>query len=72
MTNVPATMRAVRVNANGGADALEVETIPTPSPAAGEVLVRVDWAGVNFLDVYKRSGLYKGALPYTAGEEGSG
>jgi NADPH:quinone reductase len=66
------TMRAVRIAAHGGPDALHVETVVVPKPAAGQALVRVEWAGVNFIDVYKRMGLYKVPLPATLGEEGAG
>ena len=66
------TMRAVRVRAPGGPDALELNDIPVPQPGAGEALVRLDVAGVNFIDVYKRTGLYKLPLPATLGEEGAG
>lgn len=66
------TMRAVRIAAHGGPDALHVETVAVPRPAAGQALVRVEWAGVNFIDVYKRVGLYKVPLPATLGEEGAG
>ena len=72
MSRVPATMTAVRLHAPGGADALSVETIPVPRPDAGQALVRVEAAGVNFIDVYKRTGLYKVPLPSTLGEEGAG
>lgn len=65
-------MRAVRVHAPGGTDALQVEDVPVPTPGNGEVLVSVEYAGVNFIDVYKRSGLYKIPLPATLGEEGAG
>ena len=66
------TMRAMRMHATGGADAFVQENLPVPAPAAGEALVRVDYAGVNFIDVYKRTGLYKVPLPATLGEEGAG
>src|SRR3954447_16146866 len=69
---VEGTMRAVRLHEPGGAEALRVETIPIPRPGAGEALVKVEAAGVNFIDVYKRTGLYKGPLPATLGEEGAG
>ncbi len=72
MTPVPSTMRAVRLHAPGGPDALTVETIPVPQPGVGEALVRLEAAGVNFIDVYKRMGLYKVPLPATLGEEGAG
>ena len=66
------TMQAVRVHAPGGPEALQRDEIPVPVPGAGEALVRVEAAGVNFIDVYKRTGLYKAALPATLGEEGAG
>jgi NADPH:quinone reductase len=65
-------MRAIQVRAAGDANALREESVPVPTPKAGEALVRVDYAGVNFIDVYKRKGVYKIALPATVGEEGAG
>jgi NADPH2:quinone reductase len=65
-------MRAIRIHSPGGSQALVLDTIETPKPAAGEALVRVEYAGVNFVDVYKRSGLYPMKLPATLGEEGAG
>ena len=72
MSPTPPTMRAVRIHAPGGADALRVEVVPVPRPGPGEALVRVEAAGVNFIDVYKRTGLYPVPLPATLGEEGAG
>src|SRR5687768_11609094 len=69
---VPATMRAVRIHSHGGADAMRIEDIPVPQPGNGQALVRLEAAGVNFIDVYKRTGLYKVPLPATLGEEGAG
>ena len=69
---VPTVMRAVRIHAHGGADAMRVEEIPVPRPGSGQALVRLEAAGVNFIDVYKRTGLYKVPLPATLGEEGAG
>jgi NADPH2:quinone reductase len=69
---VEGTMRAVRLHEPGGAEALRVETLPIPRPGEGEALVKVEAAGVNFIDVYKRTGLYKLPLPATLGEEGAG
>jgi NADPH2:quinone reductase len=66
------TMRAMRIHATGGVEALLDEQVPVPAPAAGDALVRVEFAGVNFIDIYKRSGLYKVPLPMTLGEEGAG
>ncbi len=68
----PAVMQAIRVHAPGGPEVLHLEEVPVPSPGAGEALVRLEAAGVNFIDVYKRTGLYKMPLPGTLGEEGSG
>lgn len=65
-------MRAIRVHATGGPEALLLEAIPRPGPGVGEVLVRVAAAGVNFIDIYKRSGQYRIPLPATPGEEGAG
>lgn len=72
MTVIPQTMRAVRVHKSGGSDELRVDNIPVPSPGAGQALVRVEASGVNFIDVYKRTGMYKIPLPTTLGEEGAG
>lgn len=65
-------MHAIRVRAAGGPEMLQSESLPVPRPSAGEVLVRVTAAGVNFIDVYKRTGLYRVPLPATLGEEGAG
>jgi len=65
-------MRAVRVHHPGGPEVLQYEELSPPDPKAGEALVEVHAAGVNFIDVYKRAGLYKVALPATIGEEGAG
>ena len=66
-------MKAVRIHAPGGAEALVVEEIPRPEPRPGEALVRIEAAGVNFIDVYFRMGAYKAAsFPMTLGQEGAG
>jgi NADPH:quinone reductase len=65
-------MRAVRIQAHGGVGALRLEQVPVPAPSPGEALVRIEFAGVNFIDTYKRTGLYKIPLPATLGEEGAG
>lgn len=65
-------MKAVRVHAPGGADALRFEEVPRPEPGRGEALVRIEAAGVNFIDVYYRSGQYKTTFPLTLGSEGAG
>jgi NADPH2:quinone reductase len=65
-------MKAVRVHAPGAADALLVEDVPEPVAKAGEAIVKVDAAGLNFIDVYYRMGLYKTELPFTPGFEAGG
>jgi NADPH2:quinone reductase len=65
-------MKAIRVHRKGGPEVLQLETLPTPQPGAGEALVRVEAAGVNFMDVYVRTGAYGGEMPVTLGAEGAG
>jgi NADPH2:quinone reductase len=65
-------MKAIRVHELGGPEVLSYEELPDPSPKAGEAVVRVEAAGVNFIDVYHRTGLYKMTLPLTLGQEGAG
>src|SRR5438094_7638958 len=65
-------VKAIRVHSPGGPDALRYEDVPQPSPAAGDVLVKVQAAGVNYIDVYQRNGLYKVATPFTLGQEAAG
>jgi NADPH:quinone reductase len=65
-------MKAIRVHQHGGPEVLHLEDIPDPAPASAELLVRNDAAGVNFIDVYYRMGLYPSALPRTLGQEGAG
>ena len=65
-------MKAIRVTAPGGPDALRLVEIDTPVPGDGEALVRLEAIGVNYIDVYHRSGLYKVPMPFTPGSEGAG
>src|SRR5262249_48834587 len=65
-------MKAIRVHENGGPEVLRYEEVPDPTPGPGEAVVRVEAAGVNFIDVYHRTGLYKGATPFAPGQEGAG
>src|SRR5260370_32456946 len=66
------SMKAIRVESQGGPEVLKLVELPTPPPGKGEALVRVEAAGVNFIDLYQRMGLYKVALPFTLGQEGAG
>lgn len=65
-------MHAIRVELLGGPEVMTWAHLPTPEPEPGEVLVRVAAAGVNFIDVYHRIGLYPLELPATLGLEGGG
>jgi NADPH2:quinone reductase len=65
-------MKAIRVHTPGGPEALQYEDAPTPTPKAGEALVKIEAIGVNFIDIYIRSGLYKNPLPLTLGQEAAG
>src|ERR1700751_4393803 len=65
--------KAVRVHKVGGPEALVYEAVDLAAPAAGEVRIRQHAAGLNFIDVYYRTGLYKApGLPFVAGNEASG
>ncbi len=67
-------MRAIRVHEFGDPDVLRLEEVPAPAPVEGEVLVRIQAAGVNPYETYVRSGNYRSlpALPYTPGVDGAG
>lgn len=65
-------MKAIRVHACGGPEAMVIEDVPLPRPGRGQVLVAVKAAGVNLFDTQLRSGLYKRDLPLTLGLEGAG
>jgi len=65
-------MRAIRIEATGGADQLRWDEISVPEPKPGEIRFRVEAAGVNFIDIYQRSGLYPVPLPATPGSEAAG
>jgi len=67
-------MKAILVREFGGTEVLKLEEVPTPKPAAGQVLVRIHAAGVNPYDTYMRAGTYavKPPLPYTPGSDAAG
>ncbi len=65
-------MRAIRVHENGGPEKLQLDDIPMPAPGPGEIRLKVNAAGVNFIDIYHRTGLYPQPLPFTVGGEAAG
>jgi NADPH2:quinone reductase len=65
-------MKAVRIHEFGGPEVMQYEEMPTPTPGTGQVLVKLAASGLNFIDVYQRTGLYPNDLPYELGLEGSG
>ena len=65
-------MKAVYIEQTGGAEVLRYGDFPKPEPTAGQVLVKIAASGVNFIDTYHRSGLYKIPLPAVLGSEGAG
>jgi len=65
-------MRAIRIHEYGGPEAMRLDELPTPKPGDGQALIRLEAAGVTFIAVYQRSGLYKGQLPVPLGLEGAG
>jgi NADPH2:quinone reductase len=65
-------MKAIQIRENGGPEVMAVTDLPVPEPQAGQAVVKVQAAGVNFIDVYHRSGLYPVELPYTLGVEAAG
>ncbi|WP_047863769.1 quinone oxidoreductase family protein [Rubrobacter aplysinae] len=65
-------MKGIKVNEYGGPETLRYEDLPAPEPGPGEARIRVSAAGVNFIDVYQRTGAYPGQLPFIPGLEGSG
>ncbi len=65
-------MKAIRVHQTGDPEVMRLEEVDDPGPAQGGVTVRVAAAGVNFIDLYRRSGAYAVDLPQTPGSEGAG
>ena len=65
-------MKTLHVREPGGPDAMELVDVPTPAPGPNQALVRIAASGVNFIDVYFRTGLYKADLPVALGSEAAG
>ena len=65
-------MRAIRIDAFGGPEVLRLADVPDPVPGNGEIVVRCEASGINYLDTYHRTGLYPNPLPFVPGMEGAG
>lgn len=73
MVDLPQQMTAIRQHEHGGPEVLQVEhDVEVPTPGPGQLLVRLEATGVNFIDTYFREGLYPAELPFTPGQEGVG
>ncbi|KAH7338609.1 NAD-P-binding protein [Rhizoctonia solani] len=72
MAPVPSSMKAARVGKQGGLEEIQVTDIPVPTPKPDEILIKVEWAGVNFIDTYFRGGVYPRQVPFTLGQEAAG
>ncbi|EKG16695.1 Alcohol dehydrogenase superfamily zinc-containing [Macrophomina phaseolina MS6] len=73
-TSLPSTMKGVIIEKTGGTEVLQYKTdLPVPQPKAGEVLVKNDFIGINYIDTYFRTGLYPApSFPYILGREAAG
>ena len=65
-------MKAMRVHQQGGSEVMQFEDVDTPQAGEGQLLVKLDAAGLNYIDTYQRSGLYPMELPFTPGNGGAG
>lgn len=65
-------MRAIQIHETGGPEVLKPVELPIPEPGQGQVLIRVEAIGVNFVEIYFRKGVYKATLPITPGSEAAG
>lgn len=65
-------MKIIQVKQLGGPEQMQIVEVPIPTPGPGQALVKIEAAGVNFIDTYFRTGLYKADLPVTLGQEGAG
>jgi NADPH2:quinone reductase len=65
-------MKAIQIGAVGGPEVLQLAELPIPEPGPGQVLMRVESVGVNFVEIYFRKGVYKTTLPFTPGTEAAG
>jgi NADPH:quinone reductase len=66
------TMKAIQIQTTGGPEVLQLVDLPIPEPGPGQVLIRVEATGVNFIEIYFRKGVYKSAFPLIPGSEAAG
>lgn len=65
-------MKAIQISETGGPEVLKLVELPIPEPGPGQVLIRIEATGVNFVEVYFRKGVYKSSLPFIPGSEAAG
>ena len=65
-------MRAIQIKTTGGPEVMEVVELSTPTPSEGQVLVKIEASGINFIDTYLREGRYPAELPFIPGQEAAG
>ena len=65
-------MKAIQFHSTGGPEVLQVADLPIPEPGPGQILIRIEAIGVNFIEIYFRKGVYKTALPMIPGSEAAG
>lgn len=65
-------MKAIQIQTNGDPDVMQLHDVPIPEPGEGQVRIKVEAIGVNFIDIYKRNGQYKVPMPFVVGEECAG
>jgi len=65
-------MKAIQIQQTGGPEVLELVDLPIPIPGPGQVLIRIEAVGMNFIEIYFRKGQYKAALPLVPGSEAAG
>ena len=65
-------MKAIQITQNGGPEVLIPAEVADPKPTEGQLLVAVEYAGVNYIDTYYREGIYHSQLPFIPGSEGCG
>lgn len=65
-------MKAIQIHSAGGPEALQLVDLPIPQPRPGQVLIRIEATGVNFIEIYFRKGIYKASFPLIPGSEAAG